>query len=173
MSDTAIARCYDLLEVTPKTPFKLVQRRFLFLCKNLSRTSSEYQQFARAYVAISADFECRRNGSEQETQLPPPTSSQELSNLYDQVNREFKRSETSDFGMYATLGSVSGAVVGLLVAGVPGFVVGGAAGHGAGKLRDKHGKSVSEYYDSLTPAERENFWADGQKYLVACVKQIT
>ncbi|KAJ3409844.1 hypothetical protein HDU80_008914 [Chytriomyces hyalinus] len=172
MPNNAIASCYDLLEVTPETPFKQVQRRFLFLCKDLDRTSSEYKQFAMAYVAISRDFECRRDDSDQETQLPKRMSNQELSDLYDKVKREINRSESSDFGMYAALGCVSGAVVGLLVAGVPGFMIGGAAGHSAGKLRDKHEKSVLDYYESLSPEEKQKSLADAKEYADACLKAI-
>ena len=56
--------------------------------------------------------------------------------------------------VWRQLGGVSGAVLGFIVANVPGAVAGLFAGQYLGSIRDRHQKSVLEVYQTLPLDER-------------------
>ncbi|RMD44258.1 hypothetical protein DV735_g827, partial [Chaetothyriales sp. CBS 134920] len=55
---------------------------------------------------------------------------------------------------WAIAGTLSGAVLGFIVANVPGAAAGGAVGNRLGALRDKHRQSVYETFQQLPQTER-------------------
>ncbi|RMZ80660.1 hypothetical protein DV738_g2659, partial [Chaetothyriales sp. CBS 135597] len=55
---------------------------------------------------------------------------------------------------WAIAGTLSGAVLGFIVANVPGAAAGGAVGNRLGALRDKHKRSVYETFQQLPQTER-------------------
>lgn len=56
--------------------------------------------------------------------------------------------------LWKRLGGISGAILGFIVANVPGAVAGMFAGQYLGGIRDKHQKSVLEVYQGLPIDER-------------------
>jgi hypothetical protein len=52
------------------------------------------------------------------------------------------------------VGSAAGAVLGFIIANIPGAIGGFVAGNRLGAIRDTHGKSVYEVYQGLDPETR-------------------
>ena len=77
----------------------------------------------------------------------------------DMLRPEMERQSTSLIYAYAApfwrmSGTVSGAVLGYIVANIPGLIGGAVLGHGLGAVRDAKGKSVSEVFLALPLAAR-------------------
>jgi hypothetical protein len=57
------------------------------------------------------------------------------------------------------VGSVSGAILGFIIADIPGAIGGLVAGNRLGAIRDNHGKSVYEVFQGLDPETRSSILA--------------
>jgi diphthamide biosynthesis protein 4 len=57
---------------------------------------------------------------------------------------------------YKIAGSAAGAVLGFIIANIPGAIGGLVAGNRLGAIRDNHGKSVYEVYQGLDPETRNH-----------------
>ena len=55
---------------------------------------------------------------------------------------------------FQVAGSAAGAVLGFIIANIPGAIGGFVAGNRLGAVRDSHGKSVYEVYQGLDPETR-------------------
>jgi hypothetical protein len=61
--------------------------------------------------------------------------------------------------MYQITGSAAGAVLGFIIANIPGAIGGFVAGNRLGAIRDNHGKSVYEVFQGLDPETRNGIIA--------------
>ncbi|RMZ92645.1 hypothetical protein DV736_g106, partial [Chaetothyriales sp. CBS 134916] len=67
---------------------------------------------------------------------------------------------TPNTRFWAIAGTLSGAVLGFIVANVPGAAAGGAVGNRLGALRDKHKQSVYQTFQQLPQTERSRLLAE-------------
>ena len=67
---------------------------------------------------------------------------------------------------YTVAGTAAGAVLGFIIANIPGAIAGLVAGNRLGAIRDNHGKSVYDVFQSLDPETRNSILAQlAQKIL--------
>jgi hypothetical protein len=60
---------------------------------------------------------------------------------------------------YQVVGAVAGAILGFILANIPGAIGGLIAGNRLGAVRDNHGKSVYEVFQTLDPDTRASVLA--------------
>jgi hypothetical protein len=68
---------------------------------------------------------------------------------------------------YTVAGSAAGAVLGFIIANIPGAIGGLVAGNRLGAIRDSHGKSVYEVFQELDPEIRSGILAKLAQRIIA------
>ncbi|KAJ1809660.1 hypothetical protein LPJ56_004504, partial [Coemansia sp. RSA 2599] len=140
---------YALLGVSPTATAEEIRTAYMKKAvkthpdRNSSPTATqEFQQLADAYYTLS-DAERR---ADYDRDRPRNTAHADAENVFGDVFEDLLRPEVvSNTSFWATLGLVSGAVLGFILANLPGAFIGGFAGKKLGAVRDSTGRPV---YDS-------------------------
>ena len=77
---------------------------------------------------------------------PPPAADRQFADVWADLLRPEMERPTS---VWRTSGTLSGAVLGYIVANLPGAIGGAVLGHGLGAIRDVKGQPVSQVFLSL------------------------
>ncbi|BFZ55690.1 hypothetical protein PYCC9005_002731 [Savitreella phatthalungensis] len=90
-------------------------------------------------------------------------ASEQFANVFEEMmNDEAAQSDANSSSaardgtgnLYSIAGGAAGAVLGFIVANVPGLFIGAAAGNRLGAVRDRKGKSVYEVFQEMPQAEK-------------------
>ncbi|KAJ1647135.1 hypothetical protein LPJ64_001466 [Coemansia asiatica] len=120
--------------------------------RNPSPTATqEFQQLADAYYTLSDP--ARRATYDRDR--PHTTEHADAENVFGDVFEDLLRPEVvSNSAFWATLGLVSGAVLGFILANLPGAFIGGFAGKKLGAVRDSTGRPVYDSFKELPHARK-------------------
>ncbi|KAJ2745163.1 hypothetical protein GGI20_002388 [Coemansia sp. BCRC 34301] len=114
-----------------------------------SSATHEFQDLADAYYTLSdptrrAQYDRQHRGAHSDAD-----------DVFGDVFEDLLRSEVGpDSAWWSTVGMVSGATMGFIVANVPGAVIGGFAGRKIGAVRDATGRPVYESFKELPHARK-------------------
>ncbi|KAJ2887712.1 hypothetical protein GGI21_006834, partial [Coemansia aciculifera] len=160
---------YDLLGVDASATAEEIRTAYMKRAvrvhpdRNPSPTATrEFQDLADAYYTLSDATRRADYDQQQKQKHRKPSSSSSSSdthtdadNVFGDVFEDLLRSEVSPgTAWWSTVGMVSGATMGFIVANLPGAVVGGFAGKKIGSIRDTTGKPVYESFKELPHARK-------------------
>ncbi|KAJ1819064.1 hypothetical protein IWW57_005623 [Coemansia sp. S610] len=147
---------YTLLGVEPSATADEIRTAYMKRAvkvhpdRNPSPTATrEFQDLADAYYTLSdparrADYDQKHRAAHSDAD-----------DVFGDVFEDLLRSEVGPgTAWWSTLGMVSGAAMGFIVANVPGAVVGGYAGKKLGAVRDATGRPVYESFKELPHARK-------------------
>ncbi|KAJ3343510.1 hypothetical protein HDU93_008169 [Gonapodya sp. JEL0774] len=119
--------------------------------------TARFQLIADAYYTLS-DIGKRRD---YDSRHQAPSSHVNANGLFTEVFEDLLRPEVdgrvrqTSRGTFTTVGGVSGAGIGFIVANVPGAIVGGVVGGALGMIRDRKGMSLLDSFNQLPTETRQ------------------
>ncbi|KAJ1800448.1 hypothetical protein LPJ59_001091 [Coemansia sp. RSA 2399] len=125
--------------------------------RNPSATATqEFQALADAYYVLGDRDRRSRYDQEQRSSRPGTAPQQaDAEDVFGDVFEDMLRPEVSgQSSWWALLGMFSGAILGIIVANLPGALVGGFVGRKLGAVRDRTGKPVYDSFKELSHSRK-------------------
>ncbi|KAJ1942510.1 hypothetical protein FBU59_003176 [Linderina macrospora] len=160
---------YKILGVSPSATQEQIRlaymRRALEVHPDRNSSPSatrEFQELADAYYTLGTPSRRRDYDATYKPDSKDTSNSNDdaeharADDVFGDVFEDFLRPsvESSGSGFWGTVGMGSGAVLGFIVANLPGAVAGGYAGRKLGAVRDKTGRAVYESFQALPHARK-------------------
>ncbi|ORX71429.1 DnaJ-domain-containing protein [Linderina pennispora] len=159
---------YSILGVSPSATQEQIRlaymRRALEVHPDRNPSPSatrEFQELADAYYTLGTpsrrhDYDATYTRDDQGAGSSEASGQARADDVFGDVFEDFLRPsvESSGSGFWATVGMGSGAVLGFIVANLPGAVAGGYAGRKLGSIRDQTGRAVYESFQALPHARK-------------------